>query len=512
MLTLTTEQMRTAERLANIRGIPNIRLMENAGRAAANFMMRRYPKQAGGAVILAGKGNNGGDGFVVALALVEAGHQVSVVLCCGEPESPTAAYFYDRMNAMRGICVTDAQKDITAATYAVRGAGLIVDALFGTGFRGNPEGAAALLIDLANQTPAVRVAIDLPTGVAADDGRFASVYFMAKDTLALGALKYAHTMPHLANILGAVELLDIGIPEAVMYASVNGYAEIGAESVSGWIGKRRADVHKGDNGRTLIVAGSKGMIGAAMMPTLAALRSGSGLTTLAAPRSTVRLAAPHLMEAMTVGLPETEDGTISADAIDVLAPILDKFDVVAVGCGLRVTEDAKQIVEYLIKNTKSILILDADALNAIDGNADILREAKARVIVTPHIGEFARLTGQSTKEILADTGSAAKAFAEEYGCTTVLKSHRTVTASADGYLWINRSGNAGLAKGGSGDVLTGVIAAFAAQGMESVSAAICGVWTHGFAADCLAERMALSGIMARDVIDEIPLALKKIGL
>ena len=510
MLLLTVEQMKVAEQLANARGISDLRMMENAGRAVARFIIQKYQQPAGASVILAGTGNNGGDGFVTAMALAEAGSSVIVVLCRGVPKSPTAGYFYQKMLKTRGIKIVDAQTDINSAVHAVRDAALIVDAIYGTGFAGNPDAATTLLIDTANMTPAVRVSVDIPTGVYANDGRLAAVYFMAQDTLALAALKHAHTMQHIAHVLGVVEVIDIGIPEAIIYASINGRADIRDRSVARWIAPRRFDTHKGDYGRTLIIAGSEGMMGAAMMSTLAAVRAGSGLTTLAAPRSLAKLAAPQMMEAMTIGLPETEEGTISAEAIQKLALVLDDYDVVAVGCGLRVTEDTKQLVEFLIRNTNSTLILDADALNAIANDPVILRMAKGKVVVTPHIGELARLTGKSKEEILADTEHAAMAFTKEYGCTTVLKSHRTITTSPDGFAWINRSGNAGLAKGGSGDVLTGMIAAFAAQGMEYVSAAICAVWTHGFAADCLAERMALSGIMARDVINEIPAALKRL--
>lgn len=510
MLMLSVEQMRVAEQLANARGISDRRMMESAGRGVARFIIQKYQQPAGAAVILAGTGNNGGDGFVTAMALADAGSSVIVILCGGKPKSPTASYFYEKMLKTRGVKLVDAQTDINSAVHAVRDAALIIDAIYGTGFNGNPDAVTTLLIDTANLTPAVRIAIDIPTGVYANNGHLAAIYFMAQDTLALAALKHAHTMQHIAHVLGIVEVIDIGIPEAIIYASVNGRADIRDRSVARWIEPRRFDTHKGDYGRTLIIAGSEGMMGAAMMPTLAAVRSGSGLTTLAAPRSLVRLAAPQMMEAMTIGLPETEEGTISAAAIEKLALILDDYDVVAAGCGMRTSEDTKQIVEFLIRNTKGILILDADALNSIAEDPVILRMAKGKVIVTPHIGELARMTKRSKADILTDTEHAAMAFTKEYGCTTVLKSHQTVTTSPDGFTWINRSGNAGLAKGGSGDVLTGMIAAFAAQGMEYVSAAICAVWTHGFAADCLAERMALSGIMARDVINEIPAALKRL--
>lgn len=276
--------------------------------------------------------------------------------------------------------------------------------------------------------------------------------------------------------------------------------------------KRAPDAHKGDFGRLTIVAGSRGMVGAPMMATLAAMRTGSGLTTLAAPASVVSCVAPGLMEAMTLPLRETEQGGLDTSCTDALLSHLQKQTACVVGCGLGVTDDTKQIVKNIIKNTKCKLLLDADALNAIAGTPELLKVCVQTPVVTPHPGEMARLCGIEISAVLLNPAKLARTFAQTYGCVTVLKGHRTVIASPDGALFHNTTGNAGLAKGGSGDILSGMIGAFLAQGLSALDAAVCAVWIHGAAADRLAEHMALTGMLARDVIDELPAVMKKLDL
>lgn len=512
MLTLTVAQMKAAEHLANARGISYAKMMENAGKGAAAYLLKNCVQPARFTVILAGKGNNGGDGFVAAKVLAEAGCTVVVVLCMGAPEKGIAADAYQAMLAVRGVSVVDAHQDINNAVHAMQSATLMVDAVFGTGFHGAPDQMTAFLLETANAVRCIRVALDLPSGLQADDGMCMGICFIAQLTLSFAAYKPVHCIPQAAGVCGKVEVLDIGIPEAVLYASLRGSTGVTKASVQSWLPKRLPNTHKGTYGRLLIVAGSRGMMGAAMMPVLAAMRTGSGLTTLAAPECVVQAAAPQLMEAMTLPLDQTVGGMISADAIRQLGDTLCDKTAVLAGCGLRTSEDTKQIVKYIIENTNSTIVLDADALRSIAGDPSVLRRVKTPVIVTPHIGEMARLTGQTTELVAARQAETAQRFSQEFGCVTVLKSHRTVTAAPDGTVWFNTTGNAALAKGGSGDVLAGMIASLAAQGMEPASAAICAVWLHGFTADRLAERMSQYSVLARDLIDELPFALKELGL
>lgn len=276
--------------------------------------------------------------------------------------------------------------------------------------------------------------------------------------------------------------------------------------------KRAPDAHKGDFGRLTIVAGSRGMVGAPMMATLAAMRTGSGLTTLAAPEQVVSCVSAHLMEAMTLPLLETPQGGLDDRCGEMLLPHLQTQTACVVGCGLRVTEHIKRIVENIVENTKCKLLFDADALNAITERPEILHHCVQTPIVTPHPGEMARLCHLQISSVLSNPAKLAQTFAQTYGCVTVLKGHRTVIASPDGMLYHNTTGNAGLSKGGSGDILSGMIGAFLAQGLSALDAAVCAVWIHGAAADRLAERMALTGMLARDVIDEIPFVMKALNL
>ena len=512
MLTLTVAQMKAAEGLANARGISYSQMMRKAGQQAASYLLKTHVQAVRFTVVLAGKGNNGGDGFVMAKTLAEAGCTVTVVLCQEKPEQGIAAEAYQKMLSVGSISVIEAKENTDAAIRAIQSATLLVDAIFGTGFHGTPDELTALLLKTANAASCVRVALDLPSGLQADGGECEGICFAAHLTLAFAVYKPVHQNAQTAEICGKTVVLDIGIPEAVLYASLNGFAKVTKSSVQSWLPRRLPDTHKGSYGRLLVIAGSCGMAGAAMMATLSAMRTGCGLTTLAAPENVVKSAAPHLMEAMTLPLAENAEGTIVSEALRQIETAIIGKTAVLIGCGLRTSENTKQIVQYTTKNTNSIVVLDADALNSIAGDPSILKGAKAQVVITPHIGEMARLTGMTVEQVSSRQEEAARAFACEYGCVTVLKSHRTVVAAPDGTLWINTTGNAALAKGGSGDVLAGMIASFAAQGLEAAAAAICAVWVHGFAADRLVRRMSQYSVLARDLLGEIPFALKALGL
>ena len=244
-----------------------------------------------------------------------------------------------------------------------------------------------------------------------------------------------------------------------------------------------------------------------MMSTLAALRTGPGITTLAAPVSVVQGIAPQLMEAMTVSLPETPEGSVAGGAVSGIAEELERASACLIGCGLRHTRESADLVRAVLNAARGTLVLDADALNCIGENAELLHGLARPAIITPHPGEMARLCGKSVAEILEKPAETALRYASDAGCVVVLKGHRTLVASPEGELWQNTTGNAGLAKGGSGDVLAGMIAGLAAQGMPPADAAVCGVYLHGYAADRLAERMSMRSMLARDIIAELPFAV-----
>lgn len=510
MLPLTTDQMKKVEQLADEGGLSYAQMMENAGGMACQYLAARYDIAARRCVILAGGGNNGGDGFVLARCIAESGGVPVVVLCCGLPRTEIAILAYNAM-AAAGVGVIDFAADPALAYEYVSQAQLIVDAIFGTGFHGEVTGPLAGLLQQANAAPATRIALDIPSGVDADTGDSGETSIHADVTLSFAAYKPAHTSLHGRASCGLVEVLDIGIPESVVLAALNNVTELSAELIGSLLPVRRPNSHKGNYGRLLNLSGSLRMGGAAMMSTYAALRCGAGTTTLATPKSVARMVAPHLMEAMTLPLEETADGALSTSCMATLEPMLSIATTCLMGCGLSLSAEVKRVVEQVVERAKCTLVIDADALNCISTDPNILTRTQRIPIITPHVGEMARLCDMSNEQVAENALSVAKLFAREKKAVVVLKDHRTIIATPTGELYRNTTGNAGLAKGGSGDVLAGMIASFAAQGLGAKNAALCGVYLHGLAADRLAGRMSQYSMLARDIVDELPALLKALG-
>lgn len=509
MLILTTEQMRQVEKLADESGLSYAQLMENAGTVAYQYLNLRYGISAKHCVILAGKGNNGGDGFVIARLLFEAGAEPVVLLCCGVPQTETAIRSYNRLLDM-GVCVLDVSVERELAFGYIESAQIIIDAIFGTGFHGEVSATAADVLACANNAKGTRISLDIPSGMNADSGAAGEICFRADITLSFAAYKPAHQSAVSKPRCGSIEVLDIGIPGDIIFSVLNHVTEITEELVREILPVRNPQSHKGNYGRLLIVAGSRRMGGAAMMATLAALRMGAGITILATPCSVASMVSPHLMEAMTLPLDETSEGALSHTCRSELGRALSVSTACLAGCGLSVTAEVKSVVESLLEVSPCSLVLDADALNCISTNLAVLERSRKIPVLTPHIGEMARLVDMTPAQVEENAISVAKLFAREKNVVVVLKSHRTVIATPAGEVFENTTGNCGLAKGGSGDVLAGMIAALAAQGMSAKNAAVCGVYLHGLCADRLASTMSEYSMLARDVIAEIPAALKSI--
>lgn len=508
MLVLTTKQMKRAEKITNQMGIPYSEMMRNAGCAANNYVCETFDVTNKSCVVLCGSGNNAGDGFVFAKEYYQHCKQVCVVLCGAAPQKEESIEAFQALREFP-IEIIRLDQNPEHVKDKIDEATFVVDAIYGTGFHGDLDNFIGSLVDYVNRSKLTRIALDIPSGMSADDGDFGAIYFHANITLCFGALKPIHDIASTKARCGKIVVLDIGITNDIIYAVYNNAVVLYGEKVIDILPKRNPTSHKGDFGKLLMICGSVGMGGAAMMATLAGLRSGAGTTTLASVKSVTDMAAPHLMEAMTLPLEEDFFGAISYTSINWIDDALKDKTACLIGCGLSVTPDTKQLVYSVIKNTNCNLVLDADALNCISSNVDILKELKQVAIITPHIGEMARLTSLSIEEIKRDMCKTAKDFANTYKVIVVLKGSKTVIATPEGKLYQNTTGNVGLAKGGSGDVLAGMIASFLAQGLSPQDAAICGVYVHGYAADILANRMSTYSMLARDVIDEIPYALKK---
>lgn len=499
---VTTEQMRRIEAAAVAEGLEYLRLMENAGSAAARVLREQFCLQRGTAVvILCGKGNNGGDGFVIARKLCEHGAKISVVLADGAPQTPDAAEMFSRLDTAR-IKVLSLREDPLSVTAALEQAELVVDSVYGIGFHGTLPGHIGNLFRRI-PTRCRLVAIDVPSGLNADTGVASSDTPTAHTTITFTAAKIGFSLPSAAPYCGKIEVTQIGIDAALVERECALRRTIEAADIAARFAPRKADSHKGTYGNVLSVCGSYGMAGAAFFAAKAALRSGAGLVTAVLPDSIYPIVATMLPEAVFVPL-SAENGTLSATARSVLREKGQRAQAIVAGCGLGINENTETLILDLITARTAPLVLDADGITILAQHIDILKTEHAPLILTPHPGEMARLCGKGIAEIQAAREETALQFAVEHGVTVVLKGHQTVVATPQGNVWINTTGNPGMATGGSGDVLAGIISGLLAQGFSAEDAALCGVYLHGLAGDRAAERLSQAGLLPSDLLEELP--------
>lgn len=490
-------------------GIPGLDLMERAGRSCADVIEARYGSCGGReAVIFAGKGNNGGDGFVIARLLHDRGWRVSLLLH-GSRDEIRGDALVNLQKVPQGVTVGDgATLDMAATGRLLGSATLLVDALLGTGLKSEVAGTYAASIGLINAAERPVVAVDIPSGVDATTGRILGSAVRADLTVTFALAKLGQILYPGAACTGELLVTDIGIP-AELTAAAAGVEYVDEARAVAMVRRRSRVCHKGDNGHSLIIAGSTGKSGAAAMAANSAMRSGAGLVTLAVPASIHGILEIKTTEAMTVPLADNGAGSLPLAALAELRALLSGRDVLAIGPGLGLAPETQQVVRDVVATAPRPLVMDADALNAVVGHLDLLRSVAApAVIMTPHPGEMGRLTGLSVAEIEADRLTIAGRFAAENRVYLVLKGAATVIAAPDGRLAVNASGNPGMASGGMGDVLTGVITALLAQGYEPFVACCLGVYCHGAAADLVARDRGEIGMIATDVQEMLPLVFK----
>ena len=511
MRVLTPAQMREAERRTiEDFGVSSLHLMERAGEAVVAAIEAHVENRPGAVTVLCGRGNNGGDGWVVARLLRDRGWDVHGVLF-GRVDDVTGDA---RANLERvrqaGIPLAEVENDDDWDRCRPRlDAGcLIVDALFGTGLTRPLSGLPATVARDVNAARASVVAIDLPTGLLSDLSRRDDPCFQAALTVTFAAPKLALALRPAPA--GRVSVADIGIPADVVANLAAPRIELlTAETIRPLVPVRPEESHKGDFGRVAIVAGSRGKTGAARLAGLGALRAGAGLVTVATPASCLGMVA-HEPEYMTLGLPD-EHGIATGDGLEEL--LAGPWDVVAAGPGLGTGAGCRTIVRALLdRPDRGPLVLDADALTVCGENPDRLRgRPEAPVVITPHAGEMARLAGTTVADVQGDRVDAAHSFATANGVHVVLKGARTVIAAPNGTLFINTTGNPGMAKGGSGDVLTGVVAAWLGQVREVGAAVALAVHLHGLAGDLAAREMGESGVLARDIAQRLGPAVAQLS-
>jgi NAD(P)H-hydrate epimerase len=510
MKVLTAAAMRELDRRTiEELGLPGLVLMENAGRGAAEAICARFAALCPGPVlILCGRGNNGGDGLVIARHLRDAGWQVQVLLLAERTvlsgDAAAMLAIYERSG---GVVVTTA--DAAALAAALQQAApcrLCVDALLGTGIARAPAGVVASAIDWLNGQAAPVVAIDLPSGVDASSGALPGAAVQAALTVTFAFPKVGLVSYPGAGLAGEVVTVPIGIPRVLADAAPDDCRLVDGAEARALLPPRPVDGHKGTFGHLLVVAGSLGKSGAATMTATAGLRAGAGLVTLACPADLQPIVAAQLVEVMTAPLTAV-DGAVSLQAMGALLELSDDKQALALGPGLGTGAETAALVRRLLKESPLPAVVDADGLNALAGHLEVLAQRGGRpTVLTPHPGEMARLTGRPVAAIQADRIGAARDFAVAHGVVLVLKGARTVTAGPDGRIYINASGHAGMASGGMGDVLTGLIGGLLAQGMDAAAAAALGVYLHGRAGDRLRDRFGAAGLLAGDLLPELPAA------
>jgi NAD(P)H-hydrate epimerase len=507
MRVLNTAQMREADRRTiEDLGIPALVLMENAGRQVVAAIEARFEAfEALRVSVLCGPGNNGGDGFVAARVLAERGLDVGVFLLGQAADVKGDARTMLTILRNLGQDVVEIRDASTWELHGsdVLGADLIIDALFGTGLRGGLSGLAETIIADVNAAPRPVVAIDLPSGVSADGPDLPGPVIDAVMTVALGAPKLPLLLPPAERLAGTLVVADIGIPDAIIDA-VEGprIRVLTREDMRALIQPRSQDSHKGDYGRVLVVAGSRGKSGAAHLAAMGALRSGAGLVTVAAPASVAAIVATLGAEYMTLPLEESADGTVTPESVDAILSA--HADVIAVGPGLGQSAAAGAFVRALVERTGVPLVLDADALNAFAGRAtDLVARDGVDIIITPHPGEMGRLVGLGVDEVQAHRLDIAREFAQSHRVHVILKGHRTIVASPDGALALNLTGNPGMATGGTGDVLLGAVAGWFGQLLDAESAAHLAVYLHGLAGDLAEADEGECALIAGDVVSRL---------
>jgi NAD(P)H-hydrate epimerase len=531
MKALTAAEIREVDRLTTERfAIPELQLMESAGTRVAEVFLKKYEEKTdrkpGRVCVLCGKGNNGGDGFVVARHLRGHVEQVKVLLFATPAElRGVAAKNYERWKELGGdVANVNSPSDWEKTWPEVAASEVIVDALLGTGIRGRVTGLLVQVIEDINRlsqdakaaTPGWIFAVDMPSGLPSDGEAAEGPILRAHFTVTFTAPKIGQLISPDAGNVGELIVRDIGSPLALI-------EEVGKSKLR-WAGpdefarlplQRSAESHKGTYGHVLLVAGSLGKTGAAVLGGQAALRGGAGLVTVAAPEPALATIAVAQPEYMTEALPATASGTIASEAVRLggFATLLHGMTVLGIGPGLGTHPETQEFVRSVVTHAGLPIVLDADGLNAFAGQSEILAKRKSpHLVMTPHPGEMARLCWLTTPQVQADRTKVAVEFAGKWNAIVLLKGFHTVIAAPNGDVFVNTTGNAGLAKGGSGDVLTGLLAALIGQfGTEDLHRVVAlGAYLHGRAAELASSTTDESGILAGDVARAVPLARHKL--
>jgi len=507
---VTAAEMKSLDRKATSKyKIPSLLLMENAASGLVDRIEHLYFPVAGKRLtIVAGRGNNGGDGLAAARHLRMRGASVVIYLLSSSARvTGDARVSLEIWQKTGGVLHEKDAFSLTKLEADLKESDLVLDAMLGTGLSHPITGLYAEVIAVMNQYGKTLVSVDIPSGISADTGEIFGAAIKADTTLTMALPKRGHFVQEGLTHCGVLKVVDIGLPPELIEDAHIDVSLITPEHIKELIPAQDKDAHKGRMGHLLVLAGALGKSGAARLTSLAALRSGAGLVTTVLPESIEQTVSSQTMEIMTVPLPESDEGTVALSAEKTLSSIIKGKKSLAIGPGLSQDQETQHLVLRLISTVVLPMVIDADGINAVAVDLSILKQKKGALILTPHPGEMGRLLGMSAAEVQKDRFNISVEFAKVWGVILVLKGPHTLVASPDGEIWVNSTGNPGMATAGVGDALTGVIGAWLARGLAPLDAAVLGVALHGYAGDLAAEEKGESGLIASDLINKIPDAI-----
>ena len=513
MKIVTPEQMNLIDKFCSDKlGLPSIILMENAALSVVHETEKILGSVEGKKICLvAGKGNNGGDAFAAARHLFNRGADITVYICTNISEIRSDALINLEILSKLEIKIYELAdvKMLKMLKSALMNSDLVIDGIFGTGIKGDVIGLHADIINLLNLSGKKILSIDIPSGISGKTGKVMGTAIKAIKTVTFCLPKIGLILHPGCEYAGKLVIADIGIPKNALNQLQIDINIIDSLTVGNIIPKRFDNSNKGNYGKVMIVSGSNGMTGSGCLCARASLRTGSGLAYLGVPSSLASIYGEAVQEPILIPLDDDDSGYLSKNCKAKILENLKKVDTIVAGPGLSVNSEIEDIINSIIINTEVPLVLDADALNAIAENTDILKELKAETVITPHPGEMARLTGMTVEEVQADRIKTACDFTKKWNVITVLKGSRTIVALPDGTIFINTNGNAGMSTAGMGDILSGIIASLIGQGVKPSDAAIAGVYIHGAAGDAVAAKMGMHGMIASDVVEMLPYMIKQ---
>ncbi|MBN1291914.1 MAG: NAD(P)H-hydrate dehydratase [Candidatus Latescibacteria bacterium] len=514
MKILTAEKMAYVDRVTIERGTPGLVLMRNAGKAVFDLIKNTTGSICGKAVVLAGKGNNGGDGFRVAELLAKSGWNVDAYLFGTKEDvrGDALTCMHDAKNAGLTTVEMTGENHLQQVHESIDSADVIIDALFGTGLKGDICGLAASVIPVVNDSDAIVFAVDIPSGVNASTGAVSASTVQADYTVTFGCFKVGHIFGPGRRKCGEITVADIGFDSEIMDSvECTGFALSKSEAAE-LIPRRAYNAHKGSEGRIFLLSGSVGLTGATTLSSMAAMRIGAGMVTTGCPSSLNDILEIKLTEVMTLPLAEVrKKRCLSLRALGMVRKAAEKAHVVAIGPGLGTYHETSELVRLFIAEYTGRVVLDADGINAFKSRPDLLSAAPCEIVLTPHIGELSRLMDKPVEELAKNPVESARLAAVQTGSVVLLKGAPTVITTPDEAVWVNPTGSEAMATAGMGDVLTGTIAGFAAQGLTLFEATKLGAYVHGRAGELAAEEFGIPSVMAGDVLEKLSYALIDTG-